>query len=409
MGQHTPQRSDDDHDVIVVGARCAGAPLAMLLAREGRRVVVVDRATFPSDTLSTHLIHPPGVAALDRWGLLERVVATGAPPIDTYDFDFGPFTISGHPGTSEHPAAYAPRRTVLDGLLVDAAREAGAEVREGFRVDEVLIERGRACGIRGRDGGGRQVTLRAPITVGADGRNSLVARALDVPTYAEKPPLLAAYYSYWEGVDWDGRFANFDRPSRGLAVWPTNDDLLLVIAGWPTSEFQEHRRDVEGAFTATLGLVPDLAARLAAGRRVERFAGTSVPNYFRKPYGPGWALVGDAGYCRDFITAQGIQDAFLDAERCAEAIVASDGGGVSYQDAMSDYHEARDDRVAAMYEFTTSLASLEPPPPEVQELLAATAGQQVHMDAFARVAAGVTSPAAFFSPENAARVAASAA
>ena len=117
-------------DAIVVGARCAGSPTAMLLAREGHRVLLVDRATFPSDTVSTHLIHPPGVAALENWGLLERVLATGCPPVDTYAFDFGPFTISGAPGTAAAPVAYAPRRTVLDKLLVDAAAEAGAEIRE---------------------------------------------------------------------------------------------------------------------------------------------------------------------------------------------------------------------------------------------------------------------------------------
>ena len=122
------------YDAIVVGARCAGSPAAMLLARKGYKVLVVDRATFPSDTISTHLIHPPGITALRRWGLLERVVATGCPPIHRYDFDLGPFVLSGAPGTPDSPVAYGPRRTVLDKILVDAAVEAGAEVREGFTV-----------------------------------------------------------------------------------------------------------------------------------------------------------------------------------------------------------------------------------------------------------------------------------
>jgi flavin-dependent dehydrogenase len=142
------------YDAIVVGARCAGASTAMLLARAGYRVLVVDRATFPSDTVSTHIIHPRGVAALARWGLRERLVATGCPPIDTYIFDFGPVTISGTPGTEDSPVAYCPRRTVLDKLLVDAAVEAGAEIREGFTVDDVLIEDGRAIGIRGHSRAG---------------------------------------------------------------------------------------------------------------------------------------------------------------------------------------------------------------------------------------------------------------
>lgn len=142
--------ANNRYDVVVVGARCAGSPTAMLLARAGYRVLMVDRARFPSDTVSTHLLHPPGVAALRRWGLLDRLVASGCPPIDSYAFDFGPFTLIGSPGTAGTPVAYAPRRTVLDELLVDAASEAGAEVREGFTVTDLLVEDGRVTGVSGR-------------------------------------------------------------------------------------------------------------------------------------------------------------------------------------------------------------------------------------------------------------------
>ena len=181
------------YDAIVVGARCAGAPTAMLLARKGRKVLVVDRATFPSDTISTHLLHPPGVALMRRWGLLDRLVATGCPAIHTYAFDMGPFVIAGSPGTEAEPVSYAPRRTVLDKLLVDAASESGAEVREGFAVDEVLIENGRVTGIRGRGEGGRSVAEHAQVVVGADGLHSLVAQAVGAESYNERPPLLAGY------------------------------------------------------------------------------------------------------------------------------------------------------------------------------------------------------------------------
>jgi len=137
-------------DVIVVGARCAGSPTAMLLARKGYRVLAVDRASFPSDTVSTHVLHPLSVAAVSRWGLLERLVATGCPPIHTYSFDFGPFTIAGAPGTDQNPVAYCPRRTILDKMLVDAAAESGAEIRQGFTVEEIIIEGERAVGIKVR-------------------------------------------------------------------------------------------------------------------------------------------------------------------------------------------------------------------------------------------------------------------
>jgi len=180
------------YDAIVVGARCAGSPTAMLLARKGYRVLVVDRASFPSDTISTHIVQPLAVAALARWGLLDRLRATDCPPIHTYTYDFGPVTISGAPGPADAPVGYCPRRTVLDKLLVDAASEAGAEVREGFAVEEILIENGSVAGIKGRSSGGPPVTERARVVVGADGRHSRVAEAVGPPHYNEKlqlPPI----------------------------------------------------------------------------------------------------------------------------------------------------------------------------------------------------------------------------
>jgi 2-polyprenyl-6-methoxyphenol hydroxylase-like FAD-dependent oxidoreductase len=164
------------YDAIVVRARCAGVPDAMFLARRGYEVLLVDRANFPSDTISTHLVHPPGVAALRRWGLLDRVVATGCPPIHTYVFDFGPFTLTGAPGTEVDPFAYAPRRTVLDEILVDAAGKSDAEVRQGFTVDEILREDGRVVGIRGHGPEGRSVIERARVVVG-DRRPPIARRA----------------------------------------------------------------------------------------------------------------------------------------------------------------------------------------------------------------------------------------
>ena len=393
-----------EYDTIVVGARCAGSATAMLLARKGYRVLAVDRATFPSDTISTHNVHRPGIEALERWGLLDRVVATNCPPIDTYSFDFGPFTITGKPGT-----AYAPRRTALDELLVEAASQAGAEVRQGFTVESLVVEDGRVCGIRGHEKGGETVTERARVVVGADGRFSLVADAVDAEEYDTKPKLLAAYYSYWSGLPMNGRFETYDRPERGFAAWPTNDDLTLVIAGWPYREFEAKKTDVERHFLETVDLVPEFAERLRAGNREERFVGQAVSGWYRTPYGPGWALVGDAGYNKDFITAQGIHDAFLDAELCVNALDQAFSGTQQFEEAMESYRTTRDARTKAMYEFTADLASLEPPPPELQQLLAAVSQSPEASEGFTRVIAGVTSPAEFFSDENAGRIMAAAA
>jgi 2-polyprenyl-6-methoxyphenol hydroxylase-like FAD-dependent oxidoreductase len=385
------------YDAIIVGARCAGAPTAMLLARQGFRVLLVDHASFPSDTVSTLVIHPPGVAALERWGLLDDIVRQ-TPPVKTYSFDFGPIRIRG---TSRPSAgistAYAPRRTVLDKLLVDAAAAAGVEVRERFTVDDVVVEDGTVVGIRGRDAGGVSTVERARVVIGADGRHSRVARTVEAEIYNEKPPLQLSYYTFYRDLPVDG-FETFIRPERGFAAVHTNDDLTMVVVGWPIAERDAYRSDIEGNFEKTLDLAPRFAERVRAATRVERFAGGAVANYFRKPYGPGWVLVGDAGYCRDPITAQGITDAFRDAEACATALGRVFRGEAGFGDAMRDHQRTRDAEVLPIYGFTTELATLDPPPAQMRQLLGAVQGNQDAMDGFVSVSAGTLSPVEFFDP-----------
>jgi flavin-dependent dehydrogenase len=392
------------YDVIVVGARCAGAPTAMLLARQGHHVLLVDQASFPSDTLSTHMIHAPGVAALSRWGLLDQVVASGCPPVDTYSFDFGPFTIKGTPRPhGSISTAYAPRRTILDKILVDAADRAGAEVRERFTADEVVVEDGAVVGVRGHGEDGKQVTERARVVVGADGRNSHVAKAVDIEQYHIKPKLQWSYYTYWRDLPVDG-FEIFVRPDRGWAAVSTNDGVTMLVVGWPFAESMAYKADIEANYLKTLELAPEFAERVRAATRVERFYGGSVPNFFRKPFGPGWALVGDAGYNKDPITAQGISDAFRDAELCSAALDETFTGRRSYDEAMADYQRTRDAHVSPVYEFTTQLATLEAPPEQMQQLLGAVHGNQDAMDDFVSLTAGTVSPAEFFDPENIGRI-----
>jgi flavin-dependent dehydrogenase len=390
----------EQYDAIVVGARCAGAPTAMLLARQGHRVLVVDRASFPSDTVSTHVIHSPGIAALNRWGVLPDVIATGCPPIETYSFDFGPFAIRGTPRACEgFSAAYAPRRTLLDKILVDAAAQAGAEIRECFSVDEVIVEDGVVVGISGHDEGGATVVERARVVIGADGRNSYVAKAVHPEQYNDKPMLQWSFYTYWSDLPVDG-FEIFIRPDRGWAAVQTNDGLTMLVVGWPYAESSAYKADVEANYLKTLELAPEFADRVRGAKRQERFAGGSVPNFFRKPFGPGWALVGDAGYNKDPITAQGISDAFSDAERCSTAVHQTFIGELSFEDAMSAYHRARDAHAMPIYEFTTQLATLEEPPPEMRHLLGSVYGNPDAMDAFASITAGTVSPIEFFDPAH---------
>jgi flavin-dependent dehydrogenase len=293
---------------------------------------------------------------------------------------------------------------VLDKILVNAAAEAGAEVREAFTVTEMLIEDDRVAGIRGQSQGGGSVTERARVVIGADGLHSFVANAVRPERYNEKPPLLAAYYTYWSGLPMNGRFETYIRAHRGFAAWPTNDEQTLLIAGWPHAEFDANKKDIEGNYMKALELAPAFAERVRGAKREERFVGMAVPNYFRKPFGPGWALVGDAGYNKDFISATGIMDAFRDAELCSVALDDSLSGRRPFESAMSDFQSRRDAHSRPMYEFTTQLATLEPPPPELQRLLGAMHGNRAAMDGFARVNAGVVSPAEFFAEENVRRI-----
>ena len=389
------------YDAIVVGARCAGSPTAMLLARKGYRVLLVDRATFPSDTVSSHIVQPLGVAALARWGLLERLIKTGCPPMRSYNFDFGPVTITGAPGTQDSPVAYCPRRTILDKLLVDAAAEAGAEIREGFTVKEIVIKAGRVVGIKGVSKSGQLAEDHAKIVIGADGLHSMLAEAVRPEKYNHKDPLNAGYYSYWSGLPVGEQFRIHIRPGRAYAAAPTHDGLTLIIGGWPIAEFQSNKDDVEGNFMKMIDLVPEFAERVHRAKRETRFAGIPLPNHFAKPYGPGWALVGDAGYIKDAITAQGITDAFLNAERLASALDGVFTETRSFDEAMNGYQQARDAHALPIFEMTCQLAMLAPPPPEMQQLIASIRGNQDAMDRFAQMNAGTITPAEFMASVSA--------
>jgi 2-polyprenyl-6-methoxyphenol hydroxylase-like FAD-dependent oxidoreductase len=235
------------------------------------------------------------------------------------------------------------------------------------------------------------------VVIGADGHHSFVAQRVGAERYDEIPPLQVSYYTYVSGLPMDGRYECHLRPGRGFAAWATNDDQTVVIGGWPRSELAANRTDIEARFSATLDLVPDFAARFHAATRETRFVGQSLANFLRKPYGPGWALVGDAGYTKDFITAFGISDAFRDAELCASALDEALSGSRPFETAMAGYQAERDRHSIPFYELTAMLARLEPLPPDLHGILEAVQGDQEAMDEFARVASGVTSPAAFFS------------
>jgi 2-polyprenyl-6-methoxyphenol hydroxylase-like FAD-dependent oxidoreductase len=394
------------YDAIIIGARCAGSPTAMLLARKGYRVLLVDKASFPSDTISTHIVWPHGAEIMDRWGLLDRLAATGCPPIAVkMTFDVGPFALKGGVTTTNGGrGGFCPRRTVLDKLLVDAAVESGAELREEFAVEDLAWDGNRVAGIKGRSRSGGSVVETARVTIGADGANSVVAKAVGAPEYDAIPRLATYYYSYYSGFEADD-IEQYVRDHHGAACFPTHDGLTLIAAVWPSDRFKDVRCDIEGNVRKVHESAPSVADRLRQARREERWVGTAgVANYFRKPFGPGWALVGDAGYDKDPITAQGISDAFIDAVNLTDALDAGFSERRPLGDALAEYQLARDERARPIYHFTCELARLEPPPPQMQELFAALHRSQDATNQFYSAITGSTPLPEFMNPENIGRI-----
>ena len=314
-----------EYDAIVVGARAAGASTAMLLARAGRRVLLVDRAAHGTDTLSTHALLRGGVIQLQRFGLLDEVRAAGTPAIRRTVFHYGEDTIdriiSDRDGID---ALYAPRRTVLDAILADAASEAGAEVVYGVRIDDVRRDaRGSVVGITA-DG----AVAHAPIVVGADGISSTVARLVDAPDEHVRHEAGAYVYGYFDGLPDADTYHWFFRPGASAGVIPTNGGVANVFVGSTQKRFAQaaRHRGIEAHFAEVLAdAAPEVAAALRGKDPVARFRSfPGRPSHLRRAYGPGWALVGDAGYFKDPIGAHGITDALRDAELLADAIIAGD-------------------------------------------------------------------------------------
>ncbi len=394
------------YEVIVVGARCAGAPTAMLLAQKGYRVLLLDRATFPSDIMNSHYVRQRGVVYLQRWGLLPAVAASNCPPVREILIDLGDFPLRGRPQFLEGiDGEYAPRRIFLDKILVDAAVAAGVELHDGFAVREILTAGDRVTGVSGRPRGGATVTLRAPLVVGADGLHSLVASTVQAPTYRARPILTCSYNSYWSGIAVTG-LEVYLLPRAGLVMaFPTNDHLTCLTVQWPIDQFQQVRSDLATHFMTMIDRLPDLAARVRAGERETRFMGSAdLPNLFRKPHGPGWALVGDAGYHRDPATASGISDAFRDAELLAAAIDDGLAGRRPLEASLAAYEQQRNAAALRGYEEACQFATLAPPTRGTRELRAALAGNQAEIDRFLTMFVGTTPAADYYAQANLQRI-----
>lgn len=389
------------YDAIIIGARVAGSPTAMLLAQKGYKVLLLDRDSFPSDTISTHILLPKGYSLIKKWGLADKILASNCPVIHNITFDVGPFALIGTPPPIDGNAEIvAPRRYVLDKILVDAAIEAGAELRENCSVEEILMEHSRVTGVRWRAKDGNIFTENARIVIGADGKNSILARAVNAEEYNVRPKASCWYYTYWSGVPIED-LRMYQLPYRAVGVIPTNDDLVCMPVPWPAGEFQKYRSDVEGNYMKTMKQVEGLMDLMSNAKREDRFTGMAdLPSFFRQSYGPGWALVGDAAYHKDPITGQGMSDAMTMAEKLANAIDAGFSEREPLENALERYQSERDAEVMPMYEMTSEWASLEPPPSDMQFLLTALQGNQTEINRFVGAVAGTVSIPEFFSPEN---------
>jgi 2-polyprenyl-6-methoxyphenol hydroxylase-like FAD-dependent oxidoreductase len=392
------------HDVLVVGTRCAGASLAMLLARSGHKVLAIDRAHFPSDTVSTHFLWPRTTSFLAKWGLLDKLAATGCPPIERVTADYGPVAVSGRPTSVDGTEVmYSPRRIVLDLLLVEAARAAGAETREGTTFRDLIWEAGRVVGARLQDKDGTVAEERATIVVGADGIWSPVGRAAGAATDIHHESLTCGYYAYWAGVPTTG-VEFYVRPGRDILVFPTHDGLTCIWAGRCHVDWSTYRANVEGVYRDIIALAPGLARRLAAARQASPFRGTSkLPNFYRRSFGKGWALVGDAAYHRDPLPGMGIGDAFLGAELLANAIQAGLAGNSDLHDELGRYQAAFRERTMRVFEYTLRAAALKDPGPTIP-LYAKIAQSPEETERFMDVLAGTTDFKQFFNPSNISRL-----
>jgi flavin-dependent dehydrogenase len=348
-------RNPNHYDGVIVGARCAGAATAMLLARQGLEVLVVDRGEYGSDALSTHALMRGAVMQLRSWGLLDAIKASGATPVIRTSFHYGgervDVRIKSEYGVD---ALFAPRRTVLDRILVDAARQAGASFRFGCMVDGLVRSAdGAVSGVRLRDEFGRVEEISAGIVIGADGAHSTVARAVGAETLVEGQSATAVVYGYFDGLPDEGYRWGFG-PGMASGVIPTNDGATLVFAGVPAHKYREtFAGDLAGGFGRVLDAhAPQLAGQVRQARLIEPLRGyTGLAGFMRQPYGPGWALVGDAGYFRDPITAHGITDALRDADLLSRAVVSGQDFG------FAEYRYLRDALSRPLFDITETIAS----------------------------------------------------
>ncbi len=346
----------ESFDVVVIGGSVSGAPTAMLLARRGYKVLVVERQVFPRDTLSTHFIWPRGVSYLNRWGLAQRVLDR-TPHFERMEVNIEGVSLMGsiplrdvenrfqqlHGDARDVTNTYCgPRRFFLDQLLLDAARDAGVEVRESTSYTHPIVEDGVVCGVNVVGPSRRPEAIRAKLVIGADGRFSSFVKHVGSRTVDLRPLSTFAYWGYFSRIEKD-ELAIHKRGRLGTAIFPTSHGTHMVLVYGPTAWWDDFRKDAEGNFFRTYEFcAPDVTELIRAGQREEPFkACGTMPAFHRELWGPGWALVGDAGSFKDQVTAMGITHSFRDAELITGYIHRAFSGELTMESAMTEYATVR--------------------------------------------------------------------
>lgn len=396
-----------DFDVVVVGARCAGSPTAMRLANMGHKVLLLDRADFPSGTHSTHYIHQAGIIQLAEWGLLDEIRSCGAPEIKRMEYRNEGMNLYGWADpVAGIGSIYNPRRVVLDEILVKAAVAAGVELITGFTVTGLLpSEDGGVGGVEGTFTDGTTKSFTARMVVGADGTYSAVARLVGAEKYNVRPAAGFTYWNYFHGLDWEMSQHKTGMNRRWYGAWPTNDGTSVAVI-LTNDQHDEFRKDPEENFLKIIEEIePEKGKQIrevgVPEGRMHRMK--YAENFYRESSGHGWALVGDAGYHKDPITGWGMTDAFLQAEGLASAVHAGLSGEASMKDATDQFVASRDEMTEPMYDYTTTVAQMDLPL-YFRSIIKACSRSQEWTNKMLGVVAGIVDGGEVFEPENLSRL-----
>lgn len=396
-----------DFDAVVVGARCAGAPTAMRLSQMGHKVLLLDKANFPSGTHSTHYIHQAGIIQLDEWGLLDKIRESGAPAIKRMEYRNEGMNLYGWAdAVAGVDSIYNPRRIVLDEILVKAAVDAGVELVTGFSVTGLLPgDDGGVGGVEGSFADGTRKSFSARMVIGADGAYSAVAKLVGAEKYNVRPAAGFTYWNYFQGLDWEMTQHKTGLNKRWYGAWPTNDGVSVAVI-LTNDQHDEFRKDPETNFYRIIDEIePEKGQQLrdmgVPEGRLRRMK--YAENFYRESSGDGWALAGDAGYHKDPITGLGMTDAFHQAEGLAVAVHAGLTEEISMREATDQFVATRDEMTEPMYDYTTTVAEMNLPP-YFRSIIKACSRNQEWTNKMLGVVAGIVDGGEVFAPENLARL-----